>query len=105
MIIRVGAEALEAIDLDPELEADEIGQNVAALAVTPKGSVPLARGMGLAMAFRDRPGAAATRIYENEIAEAVDAYEKRATVTGAAVAFDEGTGRMIPEVEVVLNGG
>ena len=75
--IQATEDLLEEIDLNPEDEIKEIAQNVAALLATPKGSVPLLRGMGLAQTYHDLPQRVAQRQMEMEMTEALDNYEPR----------------------------
>lgn len=104
MVITASSEMLENIDFDPADEADEITQNVAALMVTPRGSVPLERGMGLPMNYKDKIPAVAQIMFEAELAAVVDEYEPRASLVGAESEVDE-DGNISMTAEVTLNGG
>ena len=53
--MRVTINALQEINMEPQTETEEIMQNVAMILATPKFSVPLDRGLGLQMAFLDKP--------------------------------------------------
>lgn len=104
MRIRVTTTELENLKLEPIDEATEIGQNVTALAVTPKGTVPLDRNMGLSMKYIDRPMRIAASMFEAELITAVDDYESRVQVTDVTTEMEEITGRMVPVVEVERSG-
>lgn len=95
---------LEELDFAPEDEAEEIAQNVAALMVTAKGTVPLERGMGLSMRHKDQPPSIAKMMLESELADVVGEYEERAEVTITKAETDE-TGDMKATAEVTFYGG
>lgn len=103
-VLTAAVDLLEDIQLEPEDEAVEIAQNVAALVATPQGRVPLERGMGMPMKYLDMPPRIAMRQLEAEVNAVLDDYEPRAefqTVWNEET--DDGT--MAPRVEVMLNGG
>lgn len=102
--IMVTEDMLEEINLKPEDEIEEITQNVAALLATPKGSVPLLRGMGLAQTYHDLPQEVAQKQFEVELTEALDNYEQRVELIQATT---EGRVDGITQfgVEVEINGG
>lgn len=93
------------INLAPETEEEEVVQNVAMILATPKFSVPLDRGLGLSQRFVDKPLPAAQTMAIAEIIEAVQTYEPRATVENVYFKQGETPGKMIPYVEVSINGG
>ncbi len=74
-------------------------QNVSMILRTRQGSVPMYRRFGLPQAFLDRPAAAAAPIALNEIKEAIEEFEPRATVLSVSFQSDN-TGRLFPIVEV-----
>ena len=69
MAYTVKAYALEKINLAPEDTTEEVLQNVAVILSTPKFSVPLERGLGLAQRFLDKPIPAAQSILISEVLE------------------------------------
>ena len=80
MAYTVKAYALEKINLAPEDTTEEVLQNVAVILSTPKFSVPLERGLGLAQRFLDKPIPAAQSILISEVLEAIEEFEPRAEV-------------------------
>lgn len=104
MIVRISSDALDVIDLNPATTAGEVAQNVAALALTPIGSCPILRGMGMGMEFMDRAMEAASELYEAELSMAVDAWEPRAFVVAAEGQTDEEHGWLIERLEVEVDG-
>ena len=93
------------INLAPATTEEEILQNVAVILATPKFSVPLDRGMGLAQRFVDKPIQIAQSILISEVLDAVEQYEPRVEVLN--VTFQQGArpGALIPIVEVnILDG-
>lgn len=103
MTVRFGSEALNEIKLEPKTTAEEIAQNVAALAITPLGSVPLLRNMGLEMSYQDKPLDAASKEFEAELSMAVDAWENRAVILSAEGQKDERHGWLMQNMEVQIN--
>lgn len=71
------------LNLAPETLEEEVLQNVAIIVSTPKFSVPLDRGLGLAQRFIDKPIQVAQSILISEVLDAVEEYEPRAEVTKA----------------------
>lgn len=69
------------LNLAPETLEEEVLQNVAIIVSTPKFSVPLDRGLGLAQRFIDKPIQVAQSILISEVLDAVEEYEPRAEVT------------------------
>ena len=76
------------LNLAPETLEEEVLQNVAIIVSTPKFSVPLDRGLGLAQRFIDKPIQVAQSILISEVLDAVEEYEPRAEVTN--VTFEAG---------------
>lgn len=104
--MRVTINALQEINMEPQTETEEIMQNVAMILATPKFSVPLDRGLGLQMAFLDKPVPAARPLAIGEIMDAIEEGEPRVRVK--EVDFLEGgmIGRFVPVVEVeIVDGG
>ena len=95
MIVRISSESLDSINLNPETETEEVAQNAAALALTPEGSCPLLRGMGVAMTYKDRPTTIAAAVYEAELDAALTEWEPRATVTTTEGEADETEGWIV----------
>lgn len=76
-------------------------QNLYLLYTTRKGSIPMYRDFGLAMAFVDKPVNVAKTIMAAEIREATEKFEPRATYVDIKFEEDiETPGRIIPSVEV-----
>ena len=63
------------LNLAPETLEEEVLQNVAIIVSTPKFSVPLDRGLGLAQRFIDKPMQVAQSILISEVLDAVEEYE------------------------------
>ena len=104
MLVMITGESLATININPETVVDEVMQNVAALALTPRGSVPLLRGMGMPMDFKDRPMAIAAEIYEAEMQSVMDSYEPRAALLQAKGRPNELAGWLAETLEVEING-
>ena len=85
------------LNLAPETLEEEVLQNVAIIVSTPKFSVPLDRGLGLAQRFIDKPIQVAQSILISEVLDAVEEYEPRAEVTFEA---GETPGLLVPVLEV-----
>lgn len=96
----VKAFASGKINLAPESTTEEVLQNVAIIVSTPKFSVPLDRGIGLAQRFIDKPIQIAKTILISEILDAIEAFEPRAEVTNVTFEIGETPGLMIPVLEV-----
>ena len=103
MIVRINSAELDTINIAPATEAEEIAQNVAALALTPLGSCPILRGMGLEMTFKDRPAEFAADIYEAELDMAIDAWEPRAVLVKTEGEPDEEAGWLMENLEVEID--
>lgn len=98
----VKAYALEAINLAPESTAEEVLQNVSIIISTPKFSVPLERGLGLAQRFLDKPIPVAQSILISEVMDAIEEYEPRAAVENVTFELGDRPGLLIPVVEVSI---
>ena len=105
MAYTVKAYALEKINLAPEDTTEEVLQNVAVILSTPKFSVPLERGLGLAQRFRDKPIPAAQSILISEALEAIEEFEPRAEVENVTFELGDRPGTLIPIVEVKIIDG
>ncbi|MCD8355857.1 MAG: hypothetical protein LUE11_04720 [Clostridia bacterium] len=105
MYIRATEEQLREIELNPADEAVEISQNIAALAVTPLGGVPLAADMGMPMDYKDKPITLSAIAFEAEFRQIVDTFESRVNVENVTIEMDDTGGRIMPTVEVTRNGG
>lgn len=103
--VNIDAEGiLEEIELNPEDEATEIAQAVAVLVSTPKGDVPLMRGMGLEMGQIYSNSEVMPVQMEAELAAALDEYEPRAEVRRLSAELVT-EGYVQTRLEVTLNGG
>lgn len=105
MAYTVKAYALEKINLAPEDTTEEVLQNVAVILSTPKFSVPLERGLGLAQRFLDKPIPAARSILISEVLEAIEEFEPRAEVENVTFELGDRPGTLIPIVEVKIIDG
>ena len=79
-------------------------QSVTIILSTPKGSVPMYRDFGVNMDYTDLPMPIAEVRMVSEIREAVEKWEPRATVTGVSFQRDTLNGRLVPIVEVEIDG-
>ena len=98
----VKAESPYTINLAPETTQEEILQNVAVILSTPKFSVPLDRGLGMAQRFLDKPIQAAQSIMVSEVLEAIEQYEPRVQVDNVTFELGKCPGALIPIVEVSI---
>lgn len=101
----VKAYALEKINLAPESTVEEVLQNVSVIISTPKFSVPLDRGMGLAQRFLDKPIQVAQSILISEVMDAIEEYEPRAEIENVTFELGDRPGLLIPVVEVNITDG
>lgn len=101
----VKAYALEKINLAPETTVEEVLQNVSVIISTPKFSVPLDRGLGLAQRFLDKPIQVAQTILISEVMDAIEEYEPRAEVENITFELGDRPGLLIPVVEVNITDG
>lgn len=91
---------LQNINLAPETREEEIMQNVAVIISTPKFSVPLDRGLGMAQRFVDKPIQVAQSILISEVLDAVERDEPRVEVLNVTFEMGGTPGALIPVVEV-----
>ena len=98
----VKAESPYKINLAPETTQEEILQNVAVILSTPKFSVPLDRGLGMAQRFLDKPIQAAQSIMVSEVLEAIEQYEPRVQVDNVTFELGKCPGALIPIAEVSI---
>ena len=78
-------------------------QNVALILSTKKGTCPMYRDFGIPMAWVHRPLAAAEALAAAEVAEALAAFEPRATFVDLSLIFDRencGKYKLLLEVEI-----
>lgn len=101
----VKAYGLEKINFKPETTVEEVLQNVAIILSTPKFSVPLDRGLGLAQRFIDKPIQTAQAILVSEVLDAIEEYEPRAEVENVSFIMGSRPGALIPVVEVNIIAG
>ena len=96
----VRAYDLENINLAPETIEQEVLQNVAVIISTPKYSVPLDRGLGMAQRFVDKPIQVAQAILVSEVLDAIEEAEPRVEVLNVTFELGDRPGLLIPIVEV-----
>lgn len=101
----VKAFSLKKINLEPESTVEEVLQNIAMILSTPKFSVPLDRGFGMAQRFIDKPIQMAQPILISEVLDAIEEYEPRAEVENVSFVMGERPGALIPIVEVNIIDG
>ena len=101
----VKAFSLKKINLAPKTRVEEVLQNVAMILSTPKFSVPLDRGFGMAQRFIDKPIQTAQPILISEVLDAIEEYEPRAEVENVSFVMGDRPGAMIPIAEVNIIDG
>ncbi len=101
----VKAFGLKKINLAPESTVEEVLQNIAMILSTPKFSVPLDRGFGLAQRLIDKPIQTAQPLLISEVLDAIEEYEPRAEVENVSFVLGERPGALIPIVEVNIIDG
>jgi hypothetical protein len=104
MSYTVSSVDLGKVVLSEEETVRSVLQCVKMILTTAKGSVPLYRDFGLDMSILDKPMATAAPRARAMVREAVEQWEPRATVKGVTFQRDELNGRLIPTVEVEING-
>lgn len=83
-------------------EAEEVVQNVKTLLATEKGSVPLARELGLPQDIVDLPQSVAGARLQHDAIRAVRTYEPRAEITSVDLEVDaDGTLTAVATLEGV----
>jgi len=92
------------ITFAPETLIEEIIQNVAMILSTPKNTAPLFRDFGTSITFLDRPTPAAEALIVAEIYDAIEMFEPRAEIINVSFVRDEMTGKIVPSLEVGING-
>ncbi|MEK8216429.1 lysozyme [Paenibacillus sp. FSL L8-0463] len=106
MIYTVDTTQQSNIDFAPETIAEEIAQNVRTILMTPQGSAPLARSIGLDYGIVDEPYSFAKTRIISEIMSAVAEQEPRAQITEIFFKddlIDALTGRILAVVQYSLN--
>lgn len=98
----VKAYNFKRINLAPKTREEEILQNVAVLLSTPKFSVPLDRGLGMAQRFLDKPIQTAQPILISEVMDAITEYEPRVQIDNVKFELGDHPGALIPVVEVSI---
>lgn len=78
------------VNFSPATETEEILQNVRTILATRVGTVPLDRDFGVSWEHVDKPIAIARAMMMEEVIEAVQEYEPRATIR--SISFDETEG-------------
>lgn len=96
---------IKNINLAPATVEEEVLQNVAMILATEQYSVPLHREMGLPRNIIDKPLPMAKALTIAAVIEAVETLEPRATVENVTFREGETPGKIIPVVEVSINGG
>lgn len=104
MAYTVKAFSVENINVAPETTEEEVLQNVAMIISTPQFSVPLDRGFGLSQRFVDKPIQVAKAIAVSEVMDAIAKSEPRADIVSVTFEQGESPGKLIPVVEVDING-
>lgn len=92
------------INLAPETVVEEVLQNLTMILSTIKSTVPLDRNFGLSARFVDKPTPVAEAMLVSEVLDAIEQYEPRAEIVNISFERDEGTGKIIPRLEVNING-
>lgn len=105
MAYMVTAFELTNINMTPETVVEEVLQNIAMILSTPKFTVPLDRNFGLMEAFVDKPLPVAESLIVGDVMDAIEEYEPRAEVVNVTFLHDPEHGRIVPRVEVNINGG
>ena len=72
---------------------------------TMKNTAPLYRDFGISAAAVDRPIVAAEAILIGDILDAIETYEPRAEILDVSFLRDERAGKLVPRLEVGINGG
>jgi phage baseplate assembly protein W len=93
------------ITLAPATLIEEVLQNISMILSTPKYSVPLDRNFGLSARFLDKPTPVAEARIIAEIIDAIEEYEPRAEIVNITFERDESIGKLVPRLEVEINGG
>ena len=105
MIHTITADERPAVTLAPRTLIEEVLQNIVMIITTIKYSAPLFRDFGISATFIDKPTVIAESILIAEIFDAIEKYEPRAEVINVSFKRDEMAGRLIPILEVSINGG
>jgi len=92
------------INLTPATLIEEVLQNVAMIISTVRNTVPLFRDFGISATALDKPTIAAESILIAEIYDAIEMFEPRAEIISVSFVRDETLGRLIPRLEVGING-
>lgn len=93
------------ITLAPASLVEEVIQNITMILSTPQNTAPLDRDFGLPVRFLDKPIPVAEALLVAEVLDAIEKYEPRAEVLDVSFVRDERTGKIIPSLEVEINGG
>ncbi len=81
--------------------AASVLQNIALLVATKQGTVPGYREFGLPMRFIGMPEKIASTVAAQEVVDAIEQFEPRATLNGVEAQFAEG-GKMVLILEVAI---
>jgi len=103
MAYTITADGRAVINLAPESVTEEVLQNITMILLTLKNTAPLDRNFGLSARFLDKPTPAAEAILVAEIFDAIEEYEPRAEIVNISFERDEGNGKVIPRLEVVIH--
>lgn len=93
------------INLAPGSVIEEVTQNLTMILSTLKNTVPLDRDFGLSARFLDKSTPVAEAVLVSEILDAIERYEPRAEAVEITFERDDGTGKLIPRLEVEIKDG
>ncbi len=105
MVYTIAGGGVGTITLAPSTVVEEVLQNVAMILSTPKFTVPLDRNFGLSARFLDKPSPVSEAMIIAEVIDAIEEYEPRAEILNVTFERDESIGKLIPRLEVEINGG
>jgi phage baseplate assembly protein W len=105
MAYTITPDAGAKINLAPGSLAEEVTQNLTMILSTLKNTVPLDRDFGLSARFLDKSTPVAEAVLVSEILDAIETYEPRAEVLGISFERNDGTGKLIPRLEVEIKDG
>lgn len=99
-------DTMEKVDINitPQTVEEEVLQNLWFLYSTMEYEIPLDRGLGLNMAYVDKPLEMAKALAITDIYEKTEQYEPRAEIVDITFQADYEGGKLKPIVEVEING-
>ena len=98
--MKITAGEIKEFNLMPQTTAEEVKQNIALLMDTEKGSVPLARELGVSWNSLDRPLPFAANDFTIDATEAVQDFEQRAEIKEVDCIVDPKNGSLKARMEV-----